>query len=97
MGHKTPILRGAIMKIKEWCIWKKLVVFPLIPLLFMIALCGRIIISETISEPRIINGQPDDAPRMAASSLLMLMLSVYAGYLICVGIIRRVVLRAGKE
>jgi hypothetical protein len=85
-----PSLSSATMiqKVRHWSIWKKLTVFPLIPVLLIELFCAWAFITETILPVRLIDGRPDDAPRMAALFLSFLAFVAYIAWLIGLGVIR---------
>ena len=81
-------MRDILERMKRWSIWKRLVVYPLIAVVPVLGICTWIAISETVSEVRMIDGRPDDAPRVAALFLGFGVLCLYGVYLACLGIIK---------
>lgn len=59
-------------------------IFPLFLVLLVEALCVWIVFDETVSEPRIINSQADDAPRFAAVILGFIVPVLYLGYVMLI-------------
>jgi len=80
---------------KRWSIWKKLAIYPGCLALVALLLCAWIVISDTIS-PRILDGRPDDSPRMAALFLAGLVIILYGIYIICLEAIHAIIV-TGKE
>jgi hypothetical protein len=77
--------------VRRWSIWKKLVVYPLILVVPVLAILAWVVIADTVGEPRMIDGRPDDAPRFAAMFLGFGVSCLYGVYLVCLGITKVIV------
>ena len=75
----------------RWSIWKKLVVYPLTVVVPVLAILAWIVIAEMVGEPRMIDGRPDDAPRVAAMFLGFAVFGVYGIDLVCLGITKVII------
>ena len=72
----------------SWSVWKKLLIYPLFFVLAAQALFIGIIVDDALSPPRTIDGNPDDAPRMACLILGTIIGVLYLGYAALLGMIR---------
>ena len=66
-------------------------VCPLIVVVPLLGILAWVVISDSVGEPRMIDGRPDDAPRMAAMFLGVGVFCMYAVYLVCLGIVKVIV------
>ena len=60
-------------------------VLPLVPLVFLMGTCVWVVIDETNQPPRMIDGEPDDAPTFAAAISLFILPVFYGIYLLALG------------
>ena len=81
----------------RWSIWKKLAVFPSIVVVALLSVCAWVIIDETLSAPRFIDGHADDAPRNASAILGSLVFVLYCAYLAVLGVLRAAILYTVAE
>ncbi len=72
---------------KKWSIWRHLLIWPLLSALALDALMLWVVIDET-QHTRMLDGRPDDAPRMAALFIGFAITVAYLGYATIVALIR---------